>query len=161
MKKVKNVKRVIITAAVGTVLAAGVAVASVELLSMKLDTVDKIIILDYEIGNLPVERLAERDAVDSEHREYGLISTHRCALIHYWAHYNRESNKCEYSTDENGEPKITGDYLMLDDAEILFENGVRASKIALKPGTPVLVESDYTLESYPGRVHCTKVTILE
>lgn len=157
----KKVKRVIITAAVGTVLAAGVAVASIEFLSMKLDTVDKIIILDYEINNLPIERLAERDAVDSEYRQYGLISTHRSALIHYWANYNYKSNKCEYKTDENGEPRITGDYLDFRDAEIVYENGLPASKIGLKPGTPVIVECDIIFESYPAQMHCTKVTILK
>lgn len=157
----KKVKRVIITAAVGTVLAAGVAVASIEFLSMKLDTVDKIIILDYEIDNLPVERLAERDAVDSEYRQYGLISTHRSALIHYMAYYSNISGKCEFLTDETGEPKITGDYLDLRDAEIVYENGLPASKIGLKPGTPVIVECDEIFESYPAQMHCTKVTILK
>lgn len=125
------------------------------------DSMSGALVLSYEIDNLPVERLSERDAVDSDFREYGLISTNGNALIHYCAHYNIESNKCEYSTDENGEPKITGSYLMLDDAEIIFENGAHASKRDLKSGTPVLVESDYTMESYPGKMHCTKITILK
>ena len=125
------------------------------------DSMSGALVLSYEIDNLPVERLSERDAVDSNFRKYGLISTGGNALIHYCAHYNNESNKCEYTTDENGEPKIMGDYLMLDDAEIFFENGAHATKRDLTSGTPVLVESDYTLESYPGQMHCTKIVILK
>lgn len=118
-------------------------------------------VLSYEIENLPVERLSERDAVDSEGTLYGLLSTNGGYLVHYCGHYNAVENKCVLSTDASGEPQITGSRLLLDDAEIVFENGAHVSEWDLKPGTPVLVESDYTLETYPAQIHCTKIVVLE
>lgn len=125
------------------------------------DSLSGALMLGFELDNLPVERLSERDAVDAEGTHYGLISTGGNALIHYTGYYNTIENKYVHLTDPTGEPQITGDYLMLDDAKILFENGAYASKRDLRFGTPVLVESDYTLESYPGQMHCTKIVILK
>lgn len=56
---------------------------------------------------------------------------------------------------------ITGCYLMTGDAEIVFEDGSAAFGDDLKPETAVFVQSDYTLESYPGQMHCTKIVILK
>lgn len=56
---------------------------------------------------------------------------------------------------------ITGGYLGARDAEIVFEDGTPASEDDLKPETAVFVQSDYTLEIYPGRMHCTKIVILK
>lgn len=57
--------------------------------------------------------------------------------------------------------KITGDYLITNDAEIVFEDGSPATANDMKPDDPVFVWSDYVLESYPEQRHCTKIIILK
>ncbi len=57
--------------------------------------------------------------------------------------------------------RITGDYLITNDAEIVFEDGSPATADDMKPDDPVLVRSDYALYSYPEQRHCTKIIILK
>lgn len=59
--------------------------------------------------------------------------------------------------DDSGE--ITGAELLTDDAEIFYLYGEPADEDALVPGKAVIFESDYAFESYPKRIHCTKITI--
>ena len=61
----------------------------------------------------------------------------------------------------DGYRNITGEYLMTGDAEIVFEDGSPASADDLRPETAVFVAGDYTLASYPGQRHCTKIIILK
>lgn len=61
--------------------------------------------------------------------------------------------------DDSGE--ITGAELLTDDAEIFYLYGEPADEDALEPGKAVIFESDYAFESYPSRIHCTKITIQE
>lgn len=75
------------------------------------DSLSGALMLGFELDNLPVERLSERDAVDAEGTHYGLISTGGNALIHYTGYYNTIENKYVHLTDPAGEPQITGDYL--------------------------------------------------
>lgn len=49
----------------------------------------------------------------------------------------------------------------LSDAEIKFENGKTATAADVKPMSRVLISSDVAADSYPGIMHCTKVTILD
>ena len=49
----------------------------------------------------------------------------------------------------------------LSDAEIKFENGKTATVADVKPMSRVLISSDVSTDSYPGTMHCTKVTILD
>ena len=60
----------------------------------------------------------------------------------------------------NGEPDncCTID---LSDAEIKFENGKTATAADIKPMSSVLISYDMVAESYPGSMHCLKVTILD
>lgn len=60
----------------------------------------------------------------------------------------------------NGEPDncCTID---LSDAEIKFENGKTATAADVKPMSSVLISYDMVAESYPGSMHCLKVTILD
>lgn len=60
----------------------------------------------------------------------------------------------------NGEPDncCTID---LSDAEIKFENGKTATAADIKPMSSVLISYDMIAESYPGSMHCLKVTILD
>lgn len=60
----------------------------------------------------------------------------------------------------NGEPDncCTID---LSDAEIKFENGKTATAADVKPMSSVLISYDMVAESYPGNMHCLKVTILD
>lgn len=60
----------------------------------------------------------------------------------------------------NGEPDncCTID---LSDAEIKFENGKTATAADIKPMSSVLISYDMVAESYPGNMHCLKVTILD
>lgn len=57
--------------------------------------------------------------------------------------------------------RITGDYLITNDAEIVFEDGSPAAEDDLKPDDPVLVRSDYAFYSYPAQRHCTKIILLK
>lgn len=156
----KTFKRVIIISAVGAVLIGGAAAAAMGFADY-VPLSGPVIVLGYELDNLPIEKLAERDGVDSEGMQYGLISTGGNALIHYEGHYNAREGKFIPSLDSSGEPRISGDYLVLDDAEIVFEDGSRASKRDLKPGTPVLIKYGSVQEIYPAHIHCTKIVILK
>ena len=49
----------------------------------------------------------------------------------------------------------------LSDAEIKFENGKAATAADVKPMSSVLISYDVAAESYPGKMHCLKVTILD
>lgn len=69
-------------------------------------------------------------------------------------------NFVTYSTDTDN-LGITGDYISARDAEIVFEDGTPATADDLKPETAVFVQSDYTLATYPGQMHCTKIIILK
>lgn len=60
---------------------------------------------------------------------------------------NNDLNSC-YSID-------------LSDAEIKFENGEAATAADVKPMSSVLIGCDVVADSYPGSMHCTKVTILD
>lgn len=51
--------------------------------------------------------------------------------------------------------------LNLSDAEIKFENGKTATAADIKPMSSVLISYDVAAESYPGIMHCLKVTILD
>ncbi len=156
----KTFKRVIIISAVGAVLIGGAAAAAMGFADY-VPLSEPVIVLGYELDNLPIEKLAERDGVDSEGMQYGLISTGGNALIHYEGHYNAREGKFIPSLDSSGEPRISGDYLVLDDAEIVLEDGSRASKRDLKPGTPVLIKYGSVREIYPAHIHCTKIVILK
>ena len=57
--------------------------------------------------------------------------------------------------------RITGDYHITNDAEIVFEDGSPAAEDDLKPDDPVLVRSDYAFYSYPAQRHCTKIILLK
>ena len=83
-------------------------------------------------------------------------------MITHMTYYNTTEEKTDIYTDAEGERHILIERLLIDDdTEIAFEDGTEASKADLEPGIPVLVESDYTLESNPGQVHCIKIVILK
>ena len=52
-------------------------------------------------------------------------------------------------------------YLVADDAEILFEDGVPASADDFDPETMVFVQYDNVTETDPEEMHCTKIVILK
>ncbi len=108
----------------------------------------RAISLDYD-GEKPEEML------------YGVMACGGDIFTHYMQYYNTKEEKMDIYTDNDGKRCIVPDRLITRDAEIVFENGAHASEWDLKPGTPVLVKSDYTLESYPGQMHCTKIVVLE
>ena len=60
----------------------------------------------------------------------------------------------------NGEPDNCC-RIDLSDAEIKFENGKTATAADVKPMSSVLISYDMVAESYPGSMHCLKVTILD
>lgn len=68
----------------------------------------------------------------------------------FFTHYDTYHTDC-----------ITGEHLIIRDAEIVFGDGTPASEDDLIPETPALVLSDYVLESYPGQMHCTKIILLK
>ncbi len=57
--------------------------------------------------------------------------------------------------------KITGDYLITNEAEIVFEDGSPATADDMKLDDSVFVRSEYVLYSYPEQRHCTKIIILK
>lgn len=91
---------------------------------------------------------------------YGILGRDGGFFTHYMMYYYTDKAPDIYE-DENGERYITGDYLISNEAEIVFEDGSPATQDDLKPDTPVFVQSDYVLESYPGQRHCTKIVILK
>lgn len=103
----------------------------------------------------------EYDGEKPDDMSYGLLAGGGTFFTHYMEYYNTDEGRIDIYTDADGNRHITGEYLMTRDAEIVFEDGTPASADDLKPETAVLVQSDYTLESYPGRMHCTKIVILK
>lgn len=82
-------------------------------------------------------------------------------MITHKTYYTTEEKRAIY-TDAEGERHIDIERLFIDDdTEVAFEDGTEASKADLEPGTPVLVESDYKLESNSASLHCTKIVILK
>lgn len=61
----------------------------------------------------------------------------------------------------DGEKTLMLDFLNTKSAEIEFEDGSPASEEDLAPGTGVYVVYDYIDESYPGKIYCTRVIIVE
>lgn len=103
----------------------------------------------------------EYDGEKPEDMSYGLLAGDGTFFTYYMEYYNTDDGKIDIYTDADGNRHITGDRLMTSDAEIVFEDGTPAAKEDLKPETAVFVQSDYTLESYPGQRHCTKIVILK
>lgn len=92
---------------------------------------------------------------------YGVMTDMNKLMITHMTYYNTTEEKMDIYIDVKGERHICLEHLLTYDAEIVFEDGLPASADDLKPGTPVLVESDYTLESNPAQRHCTKIVILK
>ncbi|MBD5130644.1 MAG: hypothetical protein HDT43_12105 [Ruminococcaceae bacterium] len=106
---------------------------------------------------LPLEYNGE----NPDNMVYGLLAGDGNFFVYYMAYFNEDEEKIEICTAPDGSRRITGEYLMTGDAEIVFEDGSPATADDLKPETALLVDSDYTLQSYPGRAHCTKIVILK
>lgn len=51
--------------------------------------------------------------------------------------------------------------LLSENAEIVFQNGAKASEKDIKLMKGILVTFDYTLDSFPPQAHCTKIVILD
>jgi hypothetical protein len=51
--------------------------------------------------------------------------------------------------------------LLIGNAEIVFQNGAKASKSDIKLMKGILVTFDYALTSFPPQAHCTKIVILD
>lgn len=69
--------------------------------------------------------------------------------------------KTEIYTDREGEKVAELNYINTQNAEIVFENGSIASEEDLTPGSAVFVEYDVRYETYPGKMRCTRIVILQ
>lgn len=92
---------------------------------------------------------------------YGIMTDMDNLMVSHMKYINEVDWTPDIYTDSNGGKVITLDYLDMQRAEIVFEDGSDASEKDISPGTSVLVQYIAKEEIFPGIIHCTKIVIVE
>lgn len=91
---------------------------------------------------------------------YGIMTDIDNLMVSHMKYINDKDWEPDIYTDSNGKKVTTLDYLAMQNAEIIFEDGSIASKNDILPGTSVLVEYNLRDDMFPGVMHCTKIVIM-
>lgn len=92
---------------------------------------------------------------------YGIMTDIDTLMVSHMKYVNEDDGKPDIYTDSNGGKVVTLDYLDMQNAEIVFEDGSAASKDNILPGTSVLVQYVDKDDLFPGVIHCTKIVIMK
>ena len=88
---------------------------------------------------------------------YGIMTDIDGLMVSHMKYVN--NGEPDIYTDSEGKKNVELNYLDMQNAKLVFEDGSAALKGDLTPGTAVLIKYDAIEETYPACIHCTKIVI--
>lgn len=115
---------------------------------------------NYDEQKTKYEQMLPTDYTDiPQEMTYGIMTDIDKLMVSHMKYVN-DNGKMDVYTDREGEKTATLNYLDMQNAEIVFENGSVASEENIIPGAVVFIEYDMMDDSYPGNMHCTRIVIM-